>query len=78
LQENLAPSIEYPEFKDIIVEEITVTSRDGEQIPLSLIYNKNLKKDGKTPVLIDSYGSYGKSQAPFSQDFIYCGRAKEE
>lgn len=63
--ENIAPVAEYPEFKDIIAEEITVKARDGEEIPLSLIYNKNIKKDGKNPVLIDSYGSYGVSSNPF-------------
>lgn len=63
--ENLSPIPEYPEFKDIIVDEITVKSRDGEEIPLSLIYNKNLKKNNKNRVLIDSYGSYGVSYSPF-------------
>lgn len=63
--ENIAPVAEYPEFKDIVAEEITVKARDGEEIPLSLIYNKNIKKDGRNPVLIDSYGSYGVSSNPF-------------
>ncbi|MBB6372574.1 prolyl oligopeptidase family serine peptidase [Chryseobacterium shigense] len=63
--ESLVPIIEYPEFKDVIVEEITVKARDGEEVPLSLIYSKNLKKDGKNPVLIDSYGSYGTSNSPY-------------
>jgi len=65
LPENLSPVAEYPEFKDIIVNEITVKSRDGEEIPLSLIYSKNFKKNGKNMVLIDSYGSYGVSSSPF-------------
>ena len=63
--ENLNPIIEYPEFKDIIVKEIIVKARDGEEIPLSLIYNKNTKLDGKNPVLIDAYGAYGYSRTPF-------------
>lgn len=63
--ENLAPVIEYPEFKDIIVEEITVKSYDGIDVPLSLIYNKNLKKNGSNPVLIDCYGAFGEVSAPF-------------
>ncbi|MFN4363045.1 prolyl oligopeptidase family serine peptidase [Chryseobacterium hispalense] len=63
--ENLTPITEYPEFKDIISQEVTVKARDGEEIPLSLIYNKNLKKNGKNMVLIDSYGSYGLSNSPF-------------
>ncbi|AZA79215.1 prolyl oligopeptidase [Chryseobacterium sp. G0186] len=64
--ENLTPVIEYPEFKDIVVEEITIKSRDNQDIPLSLIYNKrNLKKDGSAPTLIDAYGAYGISRSPF-------------
>lgn len=63
--ENLVPIIDYPEFKDIVVEEITVKSYDGEDIPLSIIYNKALKKDGKSPMLIYGYGAYGESYRPF-------------
>ncbi|HFK5570248.1 prolyl oligopeptidase [Elizabethkingia meningoseptica] len=65
LPESLTPIIEYPEFKDIIVKEITVKARDGEDIPLSLIYNKNIKLNGKNPILIDAYGAYGYSRTPF-------------
>ena len=69
--ENLTPIIEYPEFKDIIVNEILVKARDGEEIPVSLIYHKNIKKDGRNPLLIDSYGSYGISNSPsFSKTFL--------
>jgi len=63
--ENLTPVIEYPEFKDIIVEELSVKSHDGTEVPLSLIYNKNLKKNANNPVLIDCYGAFGQSQFPF-------------
>ncbi|AZA53291.1 prolyl oligopeptidase family serine peptidase [Chryseobacterium sp. G0201] len=63
--ENLSPITEYPEFNNVLVNEITIKARDGEEIPVSLIYNKNLKKDGKNMILIDSYGSYGISYTPF-------------
>lgn len=63
--EDLAPVIEYPEFKDVIVEEISVKSYDGTEVPISLIYNKNLKKNGKNPLLIDCYGAFGQSAVPF-------------
>lgn len=64
-EENLAPVIEYPQFKDIIVEEITVKSYDGTEVPLSLIYSKNLKRDGSAPVLLQCYGAFGESFYPF-------------
>lgn len=63
--ENLAPIADYPEFKDIIVEEIIIKARDGEEIPVSLIHNKDFKRDSKNLVLIDSYGSYGISNNPY-------------
>ncbi|WP_228441406.1 prolyl oligopeptidase family serine peptidase [Chryseobacterium phosphatilyticum] len=63
--ENLAPVAKYPEFENIVVKEITVKGKDGEEIPVSLIYNKNLKRNGDNRVLIDSYGSYGISINPF-------------
>lgn len=69
--ENLVPLVEYPEFKNIIAEEITVKARDGEEIPLSLIYNKDLIKNGKSPLLIESYGSYGVVDSPaFAKTYL--------
>ncbi|CAA7194141.1 prolyl oligopeptidase family serine peptidase [Chryseobacterium potabilaquae] len=63
--ENLTPVAEYPEFKNIVVEETTAKSHDGVEIPLSLIYNKNIKKNSTASVLIDCYGAYGISRNPF-------------
>ncbi|MDV2444467.1 prolyl oligopeptidase [Elizabethkingia anophelis] len=63
--ENLAPLVEYPEFKDIIVQEITVKSHDGLAIPLSLIYKKGIKKNKHIPVLINAYGAYGTINSPY-------------
>lgn len=63
--ENLAPLVEYPEFKDIIVEEITVKSHDGLDIPLSLIYKKGIEKNKRNPVIIDAYGAYASINSPY-------------
>ena len=63
--ENLAPIIKYPEFNDIIIEETTVKSHDGLDIPLSLIYNKNLKKNKHNPFIMDAYGGYGYNNSPY-------------
>ncbi|SFD88569.1 prolyl oligopeptidase family serine peptidase [Massilia yuzhufengensis] len=35
------------------------SAKDGTKIPYSLIYKKGMKKDGKNPVFISAYGSYG-------------------
>jgi len=49
-------------------ERIYVPSRDGKEIPLSLVYRKDrFKKDGSAPGWIYGYGSYGYSmEATFS------------
>ncbi|MCX8480318.1 MAG: S9 family peptidase, partial [Sediminibacterium sp.] len=48
-------------------ERIMVKSRDGIQIPISIVYKKGFKKDGNAPVLLYGYGSYGASMdATFS------------
>lgn len=69
--ENLVSITEYPEFKNIIVKEIIVKARDGEEIPLSLIYDKNLIKNGESPLLMEAYGSYGISDSPmFAKSYL--------
>ena len=41
------------------------TSKDGTKVPLSIVYNKKrVKRNGKSPVLLYAYGSYGASQNP--------------
>ncbi len=65
LLENLSSQTAYPEYADLIVEEIMVPSHDGIFVPLSLIHHKDLKKDGNNPVFFLGYGAYGMSIAPF-------------
>jgi oligopeptidase B len=40
-------------------ERITATASDGTRIPISLVYKKDLVRDGKRPMLLEGYGSYG-------------------
>jgi oligopeptidase B len=40
-------------------ERIHATAPDGKQIPLTVAYRKDLKKDGTNPTLLYGYGSYG-------------------
>jgi len=64
-EDHLYDKVEYPEYKDIIVEEISIPSHDGVLVPLSIIYNKNIKKDGENPSLFYGYGAYGDNESPF-------------
>lgn len=48
-------------------ERVFATAADGTEIPVSIVYKNGLKKDGKAPVLLYAYGSYGHSiDASFS------------
>ena len=41
------------------------TASDGTKIPLDIVYRQPLVRDGKRPMLIYSYGSYGQPIWPF-------------
>ncbi|MCD0477295.1 S9 family peptidase [Chryseobacterium sp. LC2016-29] len=50
-----------------VTERLFATAKDGTKIPISIVYKKGLKKDGKNPLLLYAYGSYGSSMdATFS------------
>lgn len=51
--------------KNYIEERIWATAADGTKIPMSVVYRKGLKKDGKNPLLQYAYGSYGMSMDPY-------------
>lgn len=56
----------YPdEYKDLQVEEAEVKGHDGTMIPLSIIYRKGMKLNGKNTCLLDAYGAYGISITPW-------------
>lgn len=48
-------------------ERVWATARDGGKVPISLVYHKNTKLDGNSPLFQYGYGSYGStSDAHFS------------
>jgi oligopeptidase B len=50
-------------------ERVYATARDGTRIPISLVYRKDVKRDGRAPMHLYAYGSYGSSQnATFSSN----------
>lgn len=46
-------------------ERLYARAGDGERIPISMVYPKGFKKDGKQPLLLYGYGSYGHSMEPY-------------
>jgi len=55
--------------KDYTTERLYATAKDGTKIPISIVYKKGFQKNGKAPLLLYAYGSYGNStDARFSSD----------
>ena len=52
---------------DYITRRIFADAKDGQKIPITLLYKKDFKQNGKAPCLLYGYGSYGMSMpAAFS------------
>jgi len=50
-------------------ERIYASAPDGVEVPISLVYKKGVARDGRAPMLLYGYGSYGISIDPnFSSD----------
>ena len=50
-----------------VSERTFATAADGARIPVAIVYKKGFLKDGKAPLLLYGYGSYGiNSEATFS------------
>jgi len=47
-----------------VTERVWATARDGQKIPVSLVYRKGFEKNGKAAMLQYAYGSYGLSMDP--------------
>ncbi len=45
-------------------KRIWAVTRDGTKVPVSLVYRKGTAFDGKAPMLLYAYGSYGISMSP--------------
>jgi protease II len=45
-------------------KRVWATARDGVKVPVSIVMKKGTKLDGKSPMLLYAYGSYGASMTP--------------
>lgn len=50
---------------DYLSERLLIPARDGVDVPVSIVYKKGYKKNGKQPLLLYAYGSYGHSMDPY-------------
>ena len=52
-------------------EEVQVKAQDGTMVPLSIIYKKELVRDGSAPAALIGYGAYGDAFTPgFSRRYM--------
>ncbi|MEM9599813.1 MAG: S9 family peptidase [Pseudomonadota bacterium] len=57
VRQQVVPSGHDPD--DYVTQRIEITARDGETVPVTLLYRKGLSPDGSHPLLLYGYGSYG-------------------
>jgi prolyl oligopeptidase len=56
---------------EFVADQQFATSKDGTRVPLFTVTNKNLKRDGSSPLLLYAYGGFGISIQPFfSSSFL--------
>ena len=64
-QRTLVKQTEVPGYKPAgyVSERIFATASDGTKIPCSVVYKKGMRRDGRNPLWLYAYGSYGHSMA---------------
>jgi prolyl oligopeptidase len=53
------------DFSAYEVRREYATAKDGTKIPVNILMRRGMKRDGKTPALLQGYGSYGLSEQPY-------------
>ena len=56
---------------ELEVHDVSCTSWDGAQVPMTVIHRKGLKRDGANPTLLSGYGSYGISETAYFDPLAY-------
>jgi oligopeptidase B len=47
-----------------VSERLTATARDGTRVPVSIVYRRDLPRDGSAPLYLYGYGAYGLATMP--------------
>jgi oligopeptidase B len=64
-QRTLVKQTQVPGYKpaNYVSERIFATASDGTKIPCSVVYKKGMQRNGRNPLFLYAYGSYGYSVA---------------
>ncbi|MBQ4803090.1 prolyl oligopeptidase family serine peptidase [Aquimarina sp. MMG015] len=69
--EPIIPVKEYSDFSNLKIKNLEIPSHDGVLVPITIIYKKDMIKDGENPTLFYGYGSYGSaSGVSFNPSFL--------
>lgn len=52
------------ERSKLVTERLNFAARDGTQVPLTLLYRRGVRADGKNPLFLLGYGAYGSTYFP--------------
>jgi len=61
---ELSRSQSAADLSQFVTEQVFYTSTDGTKVPMFLVHNKNLVRNGKAPVLLYGYGGFNVSLTP--------------
>ena len=51
-----------------VLDQLSATAPDGERVPITIVYRKDMRPPGGNPTLIVGYGAYGlSSRATFTR-----------
>ena len=59
------------DFSDIEVKREMAKSKDGAQVPVTILFRKGVKRDGKNPTILYGYGGYGVNLTPRFQPDLH-------
>lgn len=59
-----APKLQFNP-SEFVENQVFITSKDGTQIPMTIIHKKGLEKDGNTPTTMYGYGGFDISLSPY-------------
>ena len=54
-----------------VTRRLFAATEDNEQVPISVLYKKDMPVDGSAPLLLYAYGSYGSSVPESVTSFLY-------
>ena len=52
------------DFSNLAIEQVEYPSNDSVMVPMTLVYKKDIRRDGRNPALLKAYGGFGVVSLP--------------